>query len=164
MMALVDKGFQVAYWVAHRMLRAYWLVKHPKTQGALVALWHDGEVLVVKNSYRNHYTLPGGYVHPGESAARAGARELFEECGINCDPDKLTLAYEGQHPFEFRRDALVILETDFSARPTPKVDNREVVWAGFKNPKELLEMSIVPHLREYLLRPADVQSAGAMQT
>jgi 8-oxo-dGTP diphosphatase len=154
MIALIDKGFQAAYWVAHRMLRAYWFVKHPQTHGALVALWHGGEVLVVKNSYRTHYTLPGGYVHPGESPANAGARELREEVGINCDPESLTLAYEGQHPFEFRRDALVILETDVAARPTPTVDNREVVWAGFKSPTELMNMSIVPHLREYLSRAA----------
>lgn len=153
MVALIDKGFQAAYWVAHRLLRGYWAVKKPQTRGALVALWHAGEVLVVKNSYRVQYTLPGGYVHPGESAANAGARELREEVGIHCDASQLSLAYEGQHPFEFRRDSLVILETKVGARPTPKVDNREVVWAGFKSPKELLEMSIVPHLRDYLLQP-----------
>ncbi|HEX2734421.1 MAG TPA: NUDIX hydrolase [Polyangiaceae bacterium] len=160
-MALLDSAFQAAYWVAHRMLRAYWFVRNPETSGALVALWNDGEVLVVKNSYRNQYTLPGGYVHPGESPERAGARELREEVGIECDPKDLSLVYEGQHPFEFRRDALVILETKSSARPTPKVDNREVVWAGFKSPKELLKMSIVPHLREYL-KGSVPENAGSL--
>lgn len=154
MIGVIDNAFQAAYWVAHRLLRAYWFVRNPETHGALVAMWHQGEILVVKNSYRNQYTLPGGYVHPGESAARAGARELFEEVGIRCDPETLTPVYEGELPFEFRQDALSILECEVGARPEPKVDNREVVWAGFKSPRELLAMPIVPHLREYVLNRA----------
>jgi hypothetical protein len=29
-------------------------------------------------------------------------------------------------------------------------DHREVTWAGFKPPQEILRLKIVPHLREYI--------------
>jgi 8-oxo-dGTP pyrophosphatase MutT (NUDIX family) len=149
---VVDRGFQLAYIVAHRMLRAYWSVRRPHTRGSLVAVWHAGKVLVVKNSYRHEYTLPGGYRRPGETAAEAGARELAEECAIYVDPSRLRDAYHGVHGFEFRKDDLDISEVEVDARPEIGIDHREVVWADFLSPEEILRRPIVPHLREYLER------------
>ena len=147
---LVDQAFQKAYFVAHRVLRAWWLVRNPRTRGALVAVWCGDELLVIRNSYRTPLTLPGGYVRPSETPEQAAARELLEELGIACTPDELELVYSGEHPFEFRRDFVWILEVTLSERPDIRVDNREVVWAAFTKPEELLHRNIVPHLREYL--------------
>ena len=148
----LDRGIQLGFIVAHRMLRAYWAVRRPRTKGALVAVWHRGDLLIVKNSYRREHTLPGGYRRPGESAAEAGARELAEECSIYIDPTRIREAYQGEHPFEFRKDDLTILETEIETRPANiGIDYREVTWAGFKAPDEILKMNIVPHLREYIL-------------
>src|SRR5690349_19463262 len=58
----VDKAFQLAYVCAYRLMRTYWTLRHPKTHGALVALFNGGDVLLVKNSYVPYYSLPGGYV------------------------------------------------------------------------------------------------------
>jgi 8-oxo-dGTP diphosphatase len=149
---LVDRGFQVAFIVAHRMLRSYWMFRRPRTQGTLVAVWNRGELLIVKNSYRKEYTLPGGYARAGETAPEAGARELAEECGIYVEPSRLKDAYRAEHGFEFRRDDVAIVEVEVDTRPVVGIDNREVVWAGFKTPREILELRIVPHLREYLER------------
>jgi 8-oxo-dGTP diphosphatase len=148
---LVDRGFQLAFKVAHRMLRAYWTVRKPHTHGALVAVWYQGEILLVKNSYRDDYTLPGGYVRPGESISSAAARELAEECEIAVDPASIRQVYAGVHPYEHREDDVTISEITVERRPRISVDHREVVWAGFKRPDDALAMSIVPHLREYLL-------------
>jgi 8-oxo-dGTP diphosphatase len=156
MASLLDRCFQVAFWGAHRALRVTWFLRRPRTSGALVALWHGGRILLVKNSYRTQFTLPGGYVKAHESEAAAGARELMEEVHVVCDPARLHRVYAGEHPFEFRRDALVILEAELDALPTARVDNREVVWAGFKTPAEVLALPIVPHLREYLEQRARV--------
>ena len=114
--AVIDLGFRTAYKVAHRMLRAYWSVRKPSTHGALVAVWHDGKLLLVKNSYRRHYTLPGGYVRPSETASQAAQRELLEEVRLRVPLERL----------------------------------REVVWAGFESPQQVLRRPIVPHLEEYL--------------
>jgi 8-oxo-dGTP pyrophosphatase MutT (NUDIX family) len=149
----LDRGIQLGFIVAHRMLRAYWAVRRPKTsKGTLVAVWHRSELLIVKNSYRRQHTLPGGYRRSGETPAQAGARELAEECSIFIDPERIREVYRGEHPFEFRKDDLTILETEIETRPaTIGIDHREVIWAGFKSPDEILTMDIVPHLREYIV-------------
>jgi ADP-ribose pyrophosphatase YjhB (NUDIX family) len=146
----VDLGFRVVYRVAHRMLRAYWRVRQPHTHGALVAVWFFEELLLVKNSYRDQYTLPGGYVQRGETPQQAGARELREEVGLIVPSDQVVVAYNATKLFEHRHDEVTILEVEADTRPEFKADNREIVWAGFKPIREALTLPIVPHLREYL--------------
>lgn len=146
----VDLGFRTAYKVAHRMLRAYWSVRKPSTHGALVAVWHDGKIMLIKNSYRHHYTLPGGYVRPGESAAAAAQRELVEEVNLRIPLDRLREVYSRVHDFENRNDRVTIVEVQVDEPPRFQVDNREVVWAGFETPEQVLRRPIVPHLEEYL--------------
>jgi ADP-ribose pyrophosphatase YjhB (NUDIX family) len=148
--AVIDLGFRTAYKVAHRMLRAYWRVRRPSTHGALVAVWHDGKLLLVKNSYRRHYTLPGGYVRPRETAAAAAQRELLEEVRLAVPLDRLREVYSRTHPFENRHDKVTIVEVEVDTPPRFDVDNREVVWAGFESPAQVLRRPIVPHLEEYL--------------
>jgi 8-oxo-dGTP pyrophosphatase MutT (NUDIX family) len=143
-------GFRVAFRVAHRMLRAYWRVRKPRTRGALVALWHADELLIVKNSYRREYTLPGGYIRRSENALQAAARELAEEVGVQVSESRLREAYQGTHAFEDRDDEVTIVELQLDDRPQFAVDRREVVWAGFKSAEEIEKLPIVPHLRDYL--------------
>ena len=60
----------------------YRLIRRPHTHGALVAIWHNNQVLMVQTSYRRGYGLPGGGLQPGESARDAAVRELNEELGL----------------------------------------------------------------------------------
>jgi len=149
-MELIDLGFRSAYKVAHRMLRTWWFFRRPRTEGALIAIWNQGELLLVKNSYRDQYTLPGGYVHRGETPSQAASRELLEEVGLDVPSERFRPAFEGELPFEFRRDFLTIVEIDLDHRPEIRVDNREVVWAGWKRPDDVLKMNVVPHVVDYL--------------
>lgn len=149
-MQSVDLGFQTAYKVAHRMLRAYWFVRRPQTHGALVAVWHAGELLLVKNSYRRHYTLPGGYIRDGETPVQAAARELGEEVGIHIPPEGVRQAMSAIKEFENRHDHVTLCEVELDERPTVRVDNREVIWAGFLPPEAILAKPVVPHLVQYL--------------
>jgi 8-oxo-dGTP pyrophosphatase MutT (NUDIX family) len=132
------------------MLRGIWLIRRPHTRGALVALWNDGEVLIVKNSYRNQYTLPGGYIRSDESPSEAGARELAEECGIYVQPERIRRVYQKVYPFEFRKDDVTIGEVEVEDRPRVRIDHREVVDARFVSVTTALELPLVPHLAEYL--------------
>jgi 8-oxo-dGTP diphosphatase len=48
---------------------------------ALVVADYGAEVLLVHNSWRLHWELPGGMIDPGETARRAAEREFAEESG-----------------------------------------------------------------------------------
>lgn len=150
MSTLIDAPIRVAFRAAHAMLRAYWFVRRPSTSGALVAVWYEGRVLLVKNSYRKEYTLPGGYVRPGEAAEAAAARELREEVGIEVAPESLTHAYRGEHRYENRQDRLDIYECEVTTRPVARIDRREVVWADLQTPAQVRARPVVPHLLAYL--------------
>ncbi|HHH27391.1 MAG TPA: NUDIX hydrolase [Polyangiaceae bacterium] len=149
---MFERPLRIAYRCAHLALRSYWFVRRPETHGALAALWFDGRILLVKNSYRKQYSLPGGYVRPGEEPAHAASREVREEIRVNVPPSAFELAYHGTKKFEFRLDTLDIFEAHLTTEPAHRIDEVEVVWAGLKTPAEARAMKIVPHLAEYLER------------
>jgi 8-oxo-dGTP diphosphatase len=146
-----DLAYQAAFKVAHGLLRAYWWVRRPLKGGVLIAVWNAGEVLILKNTYRRPYTLPGGYPLQGETPATTGARELMEECGVHVPIAQIHEVYRKEFLFESRRDDVIIVEADLPERPFVRVDNREVGTAYFALPTDVLKLSIVPHLRDYLL-------------
>jgi len=149
---MINALIRVVYRLAHWGLRLLWFLRRPETTGALVAVWYGGRVLLVKNSYRRQLTLPGGYVKSREDRRTTAARELQEEVGIRAQPKHLVHAYHGTHVFEYRKDTLDIYELEVDEPPQVRVDDREVVEAEFHTPGEALELSVVPHLEEYLSR------------
>ncbi|MGB3444863.1 MAG: NUDIX hydrolase [Actinophytocola sp.] len=52
---------------------------------SLVVVAHDGAVLMIFDSRRKHWELPGGMREPGETARQAAVRELREETGIHAE-------------------------------------------------------------------------------
>jgi ADP-ribose pyrophosphatase YjhB (NUDIX family) len=100
----IDRGYQLAYFFAYRLMRTYWRVRRPLTHGAVVAIWNAGEVLLVRNSYVSFYTAPGGYVRGGEGGVGAAVREIGEEVGMRVDPSQLKLALDVTHDWEFKHD------------------------------------------------------------
>lgn len=56
---------------------------------ALVALWHQGRLLMVYERARECWELPGGGIEPGETPRDAAAREVREESGQTVDPGAL---------------------------------------------------------------------------
>jgi 8-oxo-dGTP diphosphatase len=128
----------------------YWTVRRPHKGGTLVAIWHAGQILIVKNTYRKQYTLPGGYPRQGETPQVTGARELEEECGLHLRPAEVRQVYRGTHLFEGRIDDVTIVEVEIAIPPVIRLDPREIACALLAPPEEVLRLLIVPHLREYL--------------
>ena len=147
---MIDRLYRVAYRGAYQMMRVYWAVLRPQVHGALVAIWHDGEILLVRNSYVRYYSLPGGYVHRGETGRDAAIRELLEETGIRAAPSDLRILLDHQHQWEGKREHVEIFELDVPVRPTIKVDNREVIEAKFFPPKKALELELFEPLRRVI--------------
>jgi len=149
--ALIRAGYRLAYW----MLRLWWFVRRPQTNGAAVALWHEGKVLLIRTSYRNCLSLPGGFVRSGEPAEQAALRELEEELGITLPPQSLCHAWHGELSFESRRDVVDIWEIRVDAIPQMHVAGREIVWAGWLAPAEAVKRPLLPHLAAYLNQATD---------
>jgi len=151
---VTDLAYQVAFRIAHRMLRTYWWLRRPVKGGILVAVWHLDRVLIIKNSYRHEYTLPGGYPLAGESPVQTGSRELLEECGVYISSENLREVYRREFIFEYRRDDVIIVEAELPRRPTVRIDRREVCEARFVHPDQLAQLDVVPHLTDYVRQRA----------
>jgi 8-oxo-dGTP diphosphatase len=123
-------------------MQTYWRVRRPYTRGAVVALWHAGELLFVENSYRRGISLPGGGIERGEPPRLAACRELRQEVGIEVAPETLRPVVEMRSPLDGKNDRLWLFEhfwdNERDGPPAIRVDNREVVWAGFIAPKKAL--------------------------
>ncbi|MDJ0632573.1 MAG: NUDIX hydrolase [Xenococcaceae cyanobacterium MO_188.B29] len=50
---------------------------------------NNDQILIVKPSYRDAWLIPGGVVEANESPRQACIREVEEEIGIKCQPEKL---------------------------------------------------------------------------
>lgn len=164
---MIDQMFRLAYRCAYKMMRTYWSIAHPTTHGALVALWYQGQILLVQNSYVPYRSLPGGYVRPSETGRDAAVRELKEETGYEVRPYDLRLALDQWHDWEGKREHIEIFELDLKEPIAIQVDNREVVEASFISPERALELDLFPPLRQVIQRRMTgqtVEDQGGLRT
>lgn len=146
----VDRAFQVGYSVAYRLMRAYWGVRHPVTHGALAVLWNAGEVLLVRNSYLDYYSAPGGYIRGGESARQTVLRELEEEIGLRVSEAQLEFALEVTHEWENKLDHVQLFNLELHERPHIQIDHREVIDAAWFAPERAALMNVFPPLKKVI--------------
>ena len=147
---LVDRAFRVALWFAYRVLLVAWFVFRPRRRGVFIAVWYDGRVLAIRNSYRRWLSLPAGGIQRGEAPQDAALRELREEVGIVASPEALRFVRAFPTTFEWKRDVCSFFELSLDAPIAPRIDRREVVWAGFVTPADALRAELAPPVRAYL--------------
>lgn len=150
MKAAIDALWRAALRVAYRLQLAWWFVRRPAIVGAYVAVWHEDRLLVIRNSYRQRFSLPAGGLKRRETPRGAAARELREEAGIDVAEERF--AYHGEivHVSSYAEDHAHVFELRCDTPPAFQVDGREVVWAGFLTPAEALERGVVGVVRRYL--------------
>jgi 8-oxo-dGTP pyrophosphatase MutT (NUDIX family) len=111
-MSWIDRPLRLALTTAHKLLKAAWFVRRPRTYGAhALALTPERKLILVKLRYASGWRFPGGGRNRNESAAEAGLRELVEEIGM-VGHGRVRLACELEQRFDFKRDltALLIVE------------------------------------------------------
>jgi len=147
-----DRAWRLGLRFAYRLQLAWWFVRRPRIEGAYVAVWCQGRVLVIRNSYRRRLSFPAGGLKRGEQPRAAAVRELAEEVGIAADPSELHYHGEIVNPSGYAEDHAHVFELRPASPPAPRVDGREVVWAEFLHPEEALERGVVGVVRRYLHR------------
>ncbi len=76
------------YRIFWRLKVTYCFLVRPVTLGVkALVLNSDGQVLLVKHTYKPGWHLPGGAVDRGETALTAAKREAQEEVGVVCDQE-----------------------------------------------------------------------------
>ena len=147
---VVDRGWQLALRAAYPLARVWWRVRRPPHRGALVALWHDGSLLLIRSSYKRGWSFPGGGIEAGESPAAAARREVAEEVGLSVRVDEPAEIVEGA--WEGRPETVHFYTVHLEALPRLRLDNREVIGAEFVRPERLDGMSFTGPVAAYLRR------------
>jgi 8-oxo-dGTP diphosphatase len=152
MQHLVNAFWRTVYRLGYPCAQVVWRVTKKPGKGATIAVWHEGRLLCVRESYRPGLGLPGGGRLADETPEVTARRELFEEVGLDLAP-----AYfrpEGLIAFQLDgrpiEDAL--FEVELAAEAPLRIDQREIVWAGFLAPDDIREDRLQRCLRLYLER------------
>ncbi len=126
--------------------RLRWRLFHPITLGARVILIRDGEVLLVRHTYRPGWYFPGGGVDKGETLEGAARREAEEEAGASVG--ELTLLGVYTNFGEGKSDHVAVFATrDFEMREAPATNEiAERRWFAV----EALPETISPATRKRL--------------
>ncbi len=138
MKPLVDGLYRWTYRGLYLAACVYWTVCGHRFRGVYVAVWHGGRVLLVHNTYKRGWTMPGGLVQRRETARQGAARELAEEVGIRVDA--AALVYEGEFVGRYlkRHETCHLFRLDCPTPPQTQVDGREVDTAELVAPADAL--------------------------
>lgn len=110
--------------------RAWWRWRRPLVLGVLGILVDDRRrVLLVRNSYRPGWHLPGGGLNRRERWSDALRREVGEEVGLKItDPGRLLGIYFGLDAGASHHVAVYVVE---GWTGDPAIDGFEIIDAGF---------------------------------
>jgi 8-oxo-dGTP diphosphatase len=146
----LDLAWQLTLRLGFRLARLWWGFAHPSHEGAQVAVFVGADLLLVRQSYRAGWHLPGGGIKRGETPEATARRELAEEVGIVVAA--LVPAGVACGMWDGRHDRVRFFELRLKKAPQLHLDNREIVAGGLATPNELGKMTFEGPLAAYLDR------------
>lgn len=126
---------------------------------AAALVLHGSETLLVRKRGTGAFMQPGGKIEPGESPARALARELDEEIGLTVDPAALTPFGRFEAPAANEPGHIVVADVFLLDIPSRDVRSageiEEIRWVSPIDPGDLTLASltadhILPSYRDRL--------------
>jgi 8-oxo-dGTP diphosphatase len=127
----------------------------------VVAIFVGPDLLLVRQSYRKGWHLPGGGIKRGETPEAAARRELAEEIGLIAPA--LVPAGVASGVWDGRRDRVHVFELRLKEVPELRVDNREIVTIRFTKPGELVDSTLSGPLAAYLRGSLVASSANTQE-
>ena len=156
----LDVACQLVYRLGFPVARMCWRLSRTRHEGAVVAIYVDQSLLLLRSSYRREWTFPGGGVRSGESPEEAARRELAEEIGLK--PDRMSAAGSVRGIWDGRRDHVHLFELRLQHPPELNIDNREVVGARLVPIRELPMMPVTGPVAAYLQQITEQRSAASV--
>lgn len=148
---VLDVAWRTVFRLGFPLARAYWHLRRPRHEGALVAIYVSEAVLLVRPSYRTSWHFPGGSIRRGEPPAMAARRELTEELGLTVTAP-LVSAGSASGIWDGRRDRVHFFELRLDRLPAVRIDNREIIATRLMEPHELARVSVTGPVAAYLAR------------
>ncbi|QCT40127.1 NUDIX hydrolase [Candidatus Saccharibacteria bacterium oral taxon 955] len=101
----------------------------------------EGNVLVVKATYKDYWSFPGGIVDVGETPLMAAVRECSEEVGVVLNPDNLIFRFVVNRVSEIAITYQFIFAGNISPdqKPLLKLDGKEIEAYDFVSKSQILE-------------------------
>jgi ADP-ribose pyrophosphatase YjhB (NUDIX family) len=106
-------------------------------RASIVLAHHELGIVVVQNSHRSIWELPGGYVDCGERAADCALRELFEESGLTGSEVVLLGVLDIERPSPYS-DILKCALFECRAEGAPSPGDAEISAVAFWDPMSIL--------------------------
>jgi len=144
----VDAVWRIVLRAGFRLARVWWRITRPGHEGALVAVHVGPALLLVKSSYRDEWSFPGGGIEPGETPDFAAQRELEEEIGLASYPLRAAGTLSGI--WDGRKDRVHFFELHLDRLPELRLDNREIVAAQLASPEALHDIALTEPVLAYL--------------
>jgi len=148
---LIDAVWRMALRLGFRLARAWWRIRRPRHEGALVAIYVGEALLLLKSSYRAEWNFPGGSLRRGEAPDAAALREMHEEIGLSLrQTAPLVPAGSASGIWDGRRDRVHFFELRLDRLPALRLDNREIIAARLASPEELGSLALTKAVAAYL--------------
>jgi 8-oxo-dGTP pyrophosphatase MutT (NUDIX family) len=129
---------RAGYRLALLLMRAWWVLRRPRSRGVRCVLRHGEAFVLVRHTYGDErWMLPGGRVHRGEDPLEAARREMRQELGVIGTGWRELGRSAAREPYRrgsarepFRRHSTHFIEAEVASpalRPRP-AELRDAAW------------------------------------